>query len=86
METTTKFFWHGRSQAIRIPEAYRFSGINEVTIRKEGDELVLRPVRKTWESFAEEAPPVGDDFLSERPEVTSFVTLARPSNFPSTPV
>ena len=69
METTTRLFWHGRSQAVRIPDAYRFNGVNEVIIRKVGDALVLAPVRKTWESYAEEAPAVGEDFLSERTEL-----------------
>ena len=86
METTTKLFWHGRSQAVRIPEVYRFDGVNEVIVRKEGDTLVLVPARKTWESYAEEAPAVGDDFLSERTELTSCTTLVRQSISPSPPV
>lgn len=70
METTTKLFWQGDSQIVRIPEAYRFNGVTEVIIRKVGDALVLVPVRKTWASYAEEAPAVGEDFLSERTELT----------------
>lgn len=42
---TAKLFTNGRSQAIRLPKAYRFEGITEVTIEKEGDALVLRPVK-----------------------------------------
>lgn len=38
-------------------------------IRKEGDVLVIRPARKSWESYADEAPSVGDDFMAERPEL-----------------
>ena len=86
METTTKLFWHGLSQAVRIPEVYRFNGVNEVIVRKEGDTLILVPARKTWESYAEESPAVGKDFLSERTELTSYTTLAQQSNFPSAPV
>ena len=66
---TAKLFVNGRSQAVRIPKAYQFKGINEVAIRKEGDSLIITPVRKTWESFIDEAPAVGDDFMSERPEL-----------------
>jgi len=70
MDTTkAKLFINGRSQAVRIPKAYQFEGVDEVIIRKEGDALVIVPARKTWRSFAKEAPAVGDDFMSERPEL-----------------
>ena len=69
METIAKLFANGRSQAVRIPKAYQFNGVDRVRIRKEGDALIILPARKTWESFADEAPAVGDDFLAERPEL-----------------
>ena len=69
MEAIAKLFTNGRSQAVRIPKAYQFEGVDEVLIRKEGDALVILPVRKTWESYADEAPPVGGDFMAERPEL-----------------
>lgn len=37
-----KVFWSGRSQAIRLPQQYRFS-CREVTIHREGNKLVLEP-------------------------------------------
>jgi virulence-associated protein VagC len=40
-----KLFWNGRSQAVRLPKEFRFSG-DEVMIRREGDAVVLEPVRK----------------------------------------
>ena len=69
METIAKLFTNGRSQAVRIPKAYQFDGVDRVLIRKEGDALVILPARKTWESYAEEAPAVGDDFMAERPDL-----------------
>ncbi len=69
MTTTAKLFTNGRSQGVRIPKAYQFEGVSEVSIRKEGDALILVPARKTWTSYPEDAPPVGDDFLAERPEL-----------------
>lgn len=69
MQATAKLFFNGRSQAVRIPKAYRFEGIDEVIIRKEGDALVIAPVRKSWKSYADEAPPVGDDFMADRLEL-----------------
>ena len=67
METSAKLFINGRSQAVRIPKAYHFQGVKEVLIRKEGDALIIVPARKTWESYADEAPAVVDDFMAERP-------------------
>ena len=69
METNARLFVNGRSQAVRIPKAYQFQGVSEVLIRKEGDALIIVPARKTWRSFADEAPAVGDDFMVERPEL-----------------
>ena len=69
METIAKLFTDGRSQAVRIPKACEFVGVEEVVIRKEGDALVLLPVRKSWESYADEAPSVDDDFMAQRPDL-----------------
>ena len=38
-----KVFMHGGSQAVRLPKAFRFEG-SEVSIRREGDAVVLEPV------------------------------------------
>jgi antitoxin VapB len=63
-----KVFWTGRSQAIRLPKAYRFHG-DEVAIRREGDAVILEPLEKRpwpkgyWESFG----PLGDDFRAPEP-------------------
>jgi antitoxin VapB len=40
----TKLFTHGRSQALHLPEGFSFEG-SEVTIRKEGDKVILEPVK-----------------------------------------
>ncbi|MDE2926741.1 MAG: type II toxin-antitoxin system VapB family antitoxin [Acidobacteriota bacterium] len=69
MEITAKLFRNGRSQAVRIPKAFRFEGVDQVIMRKEGEALILVPIRKTWQSYAEEAPSVGDEFMAERPEL-----------------
>lgn len=48
MELTAKIFQNGRSQAIRIPKAFRFKG-NEVKISKRGDKVILEPLeRSRW--------------------------------------
>ena len=40
-----RLFWNGRSQAVRLPQEFRFAG-DEVVIRKEGDAVILEPVSK----------------------------------------
>jgi antitoxin VapB len=38
-----KLFMNGRSQAVRLPRAFRFAG-NSVRIRRDGDVVVLEPI------------------------------------------
>lgn len=45
---TAKLFNIGRSQALRLPKAFRFEG-NEVSVRREGDAVILEPLkRRGW--------------------------------------
>ncbi len=39
---TAKIFTTGRSQAVRLPKAFRFN-TSEVTIERQGDSVILRP-------------------------------------------
>lgn len=39
-----KLFMHGGSQAVRLPKEFRFDG-KEVVIRKQGNAVVLEPIR-----------------------------------------
>lgn len=66
---TAKIFMNGRSQAVRIPKDFAFEGVSELTIRKVGEKLILEPIRKSWLTLNEESEPVGDDFLTERPDI-----------------
>ncbi|MDA3856977.1 MAG: type II toxin-antitoxin system VapB family antitoxin [Roseovarius sp.] len=68
MTSTAKLFTNGRSQAVRIPKDFAFEGIDEVSVRKVGDKLILEPIRKSWTSFAEEGV-AGPDFMAERSEL-----------------
>ena len=67
-KTTAKLFVNGKSQAVRIPKMFEFKGVDEVIIQKEGDAIILTPIRKNWLSFAE-LPEADDDFMTERPEL-----------------
>ena len=42
MTQTAKLFMNGRSQAVRLPAEFRFSG-REVLIERQGDAVILRP-------------------------------------------
>ena len=45
---TAKVFANGRSQAVRLPKAFRFSA-KEVSVRREGEAVVLEPIKgRTW--------------------------------------
>ncbi len=45
-----KLFMHGGSQAVRLPKEFRFEG-KEVVVRKDGDQVVLQPVKRDWSTF-----------------------------------
>lgn len=51
---TAKLFRNGRSQAVRLPKAFRFEG-DEVYVKREGERVVLTPKRKSktnqWQDF-----------------------------------
>ena len=68
MAQTAKLFTNGRSQAVRLPAAYRFD-TKEVFIRQDpltGD-VILSRKPTTWDGFftALQAANVPQDFLSE---------------------
>jgi len=56
MEATAKIFQNGRSQAVRLPKAFRFKG-NKVKISKKGDKVILEPFKESawpedfWDGF-----------------------------------
>ena len=44
---TARIFQSGRSQAVRLPKAYRFEGA-EVVVRHFGNGVLLLPVNEPW--------------------------------------
>lgn len=69
---TAKVFWSGRSQAVRLPRAFRVEG-REVRIRRRGRTIVLEPVPESWEWLDALAGEVDEDFESatrEQPAAT----------------
>ncbi|MCF3638481.1 type II toxin-antitoxin system VapB family antitoxin [Rhizobium sp. TRM95111] len=68
MTRTVSIFRNNRNQAIRLPKDFEFQGISELTIERQGDTILLRPVRPDWLSFMDE-PRADPDFLCERPDL-----------------
>jgi len=62
---TAKIFQSGRSQAVRLPKDYRFTG-NQVFIKKMGDAVILMPYQDGWETLVESLNMFSDDFMTSR--------------------
>jgi antitoxin VapB len=67
MPDIAKVFVNGRSQAVRLPAAYRFP-TKEVFIRQDPEtgDVILSPKPATWDGFFEivRQASVPDDFLT----------------------
>ena len=68
LERRARLFRNGRNQAVRIPREFELPG-DEVILHKEGDRLIVEPVRKpnglaellaSWEPLDEEFPTIED--------------------------
>jgi len=64
-QQTAKIFMNGRSQAVRLPKAFRFK-VDEVFIHQEGERVILTPKPKSWRKFFTETDLPTEDFMSER--------------------
>ena len=66
-ERPVSLFRNGRNQAVRIPREFELQG-TQATIRKEGDSLIITPIRSKrlfdmlarWEPLDEDFPEVED--------------------------
>jgi antitoxin VapB len=50
-----KIFRNGRSQALRLPKELRFEGQTEVSVRREGNRLIVEPLDAWSEAFLKTA-------------------------------
>lgn len=58
---TATLFQSGPSQAVRLPEAYRFTG-NQVRIRRHGPGVILEPIAADWAWLDAVTGPLDTDF------------------------
>ena len=61
---TAKLFENGKSQAVRLPKKFRMPG-KEVRIFKQGDQIILEPIKDTWDSFFDALNEFPDDFMKD---------------------
>ncbi len=67
MVAITRLFLSNRSQAVRIPADLRLpDSVKEVEVRACGQERIIAPLGRSWDSFFLDGPRVSDDFLPER--------------------
>ena len=66
---TAKIFLNGRSQAVRLPKDFRFTG-KDVFIRKIGKIVMLIPKDDPWASLANSLDQFTDDYMETRDQPT----------------
>ena len=62
---TAKLFNNGRSQAVRLPKEFRFSG-DDVYIKKYQGIVMLMPKESPWTSLVNSLDRFSSDFMDER--------------------
>jgi len=60
---TASLFKNGQNQAVRLPKDLAFKGIS-----KQGNSIVLTPIRNSWKSFAD-VKQADTDFLQKRDDI-----------------
>jgi antitoxin VapB len=58
---TARLFRNGRNQAVRLPKEFEMKA-KEVTIRKQGANLILTPKLETWQDYFDSAQRLDEDF------------------------
>lgn len=61
---TAKIFQNGRSQAIRLPKAFRLPG-TEVKISRDGSRIILEPLEQSWDDWLLAIEQFSDDFMAQ---------------------
>lgn len=62
---TARIFTNGRSQAVRLPKEFRFSG-DDVFIKKFGKMVILFPKDDPWAPLVDSLDQFTDDFMESR--------------------
>ncbi|MCP9894926.1 AbrB/MazE/SpoVT family DNA-binding domain-containing protein [Vulcanococcus limneticus Candia 3F8] len=62
---TARLFQSGRSQAVRLPKDYRFSG-SEVAVKHFGNGVLLLPIEDPWQTLEAGLEAFEPGFVLER--------------------
>jgi antitoxin VapB len=62
---TAKLFQNGKSQAVRLPKEFRFSG-TQVFIKRIGNTVILIPENAPWQSLVNSLSHFSSDFMLDR--------------------
>lgn len=63
---TTRAFKNGNSQAVRIPAALAYEGMSiDLEIEREGDEIRIRPARRSLTGVLKKFTRFSPDFMAE---------------------
>ncbi len=78
---TAKIFTTGRSQAVRLPKAFRFNTA-EVTIERQGDAVILRPKVQSKDEWWDEMEAILASFEGMPEEIERERSdLSKPVDF-----
>ena len=61
---TAKVFENGRSQAIRLPKKFRFTG-DEVVVQRLGHAVILVPKEEAWQTFMDGINSFTEDIFED---------------------
>jgi len=65
--STGSVFINNRTQAVRLPADSRFPDtVKKVAVRVMGQDRVLSPIDRAWDSFFLSDERTSDDFMSQR--------------------
>lgn len=67
---TAKVFWSGRSQAVRLPKAFRFKS-KAVRVRRHGKAVILEPLAEDWRWLDSLVDELDADFVRAAAEQPS---------------
>jgi antitoxin VapB len=62
---TAKLFMNGRSQAVRLPKAFRFEG-DKVFVKRMGKAVMLLPYQEPWQTLFDSLEMFSEDFMEQR--------------------
>ncbi len=77
IKKTTRLFFSGNSQAVRIPREFQLEG-DEVEIQRRGNTLVLRPKKKSWSLLTDSLTKFTKDFMEKERKQPAAQKRKRP--------